>query len=303
MNTVLEFTLALLVIFLFLSLIVSGLGEAISGWLSLRFKTLKTGITALLQNDTSRVNDLFNHPLITALGQAGVSKPSYIPTATFSKAVLDNVCKAARESSDAAKIVECIKALPEGSLKQALLVLAADGKNSREEMEKKLGDYFDSTMERVSGWYKRRMQVVLFLVGFVVCALLNADLFMITSLLHRDATTRQELAAVGTSLAASTNVPALTNLTQRLDKISLPLGWSNNHATDVQAGTKQGTEVEDLRAFPWSGEGCLAGLQKLLGLALCALATSFGAPFWFDLLDKVVRLRGSVDVTQLFQAT
>src|SRR5437870_4444360 len=41
----------------------------------------------------------------------------------------------------------------------------------------------------------------------------------------------------------------------------------------------------------------LAGLwwsiQKLVGLLLTGLALSLGAPFWFDLLSKLINLRGA----------
>jgi hypothetical protein len=34
-------------------------------------------------------------------------------------------------------------------------------------------------------------------------------------------------------------------------------------------------------------------LSKLIGLSLTAVAITFGAPFWFDLLSKLGRLRNS----------
>ena len=34
-------------------------------------------------------------------------------------------------------------------------------------------------------------------------------------------------------------------------------------------------------------------VSKLIGLSLTAVAISFGAPFWFDTLSKVARLRNS----------
>jgi hypothetical protein len=35
------------------------------------------------------------------------------------------------------------------------------------------------------------------------------------------------------------------------------------------------------------------GLLKLFGLGISAFALSFGAPFWFETLNKVVNLRGA----------
>ena len=39
--------------------------------------------------------------------------------------------------------------------------------------------------------------------------------------------------------------------------------------------------------------GFFAILSKILGLAVTILAVMLGAPFWFDLLNKVTNLRGT----------
>ncbi len=82
---------------------------------------------------------------------------------------------------------ERINSLPDDNLKKVFHALTADGKRSLDAMEKKLASYYDTTMERVTGWYKRRMQVVLFFIGLVVCAFLNIDIFVMVPLLHHDA--------------------------------------------------------------------------------------------------------------------
>jgi hypothetical protein len=47
-------------------------------------------------------------------------------------------------------------------------------------------------------------------------------------------------------------------------------------------------DSSDPRAFPGSID-----FMKLLGLLLTAAAVSFGAPFWFDALSKLGRLRAT----------
>lgn len=57
-----------------------------------------------------------------------------------------------------------------------------------------------------------------------------------------------------------------------VEKIGVPMGWSGD-------------------AEPkWSGTGWLT---TLLGWALTIVAISFGAPFWFDALGRLSRLRSS----------
>jgi len=54
-------------------------------------------------------------------------------------------------------------------------------------------------------------------------------------------------------------------------EFGVPLGWS------------RATAPHDF----WSGLG------KVLGLLVTGFAVSLGAPFWFDLLNKVSNLRGA----------
>ena len=63
----------------------------------------------------------------------------------------------------------------------------------------------------------------------------------------------------------------------QLDQLGLPLGWT---------GWPIGQYVSNkLPLLGW--------LSAIVGWLITALATLFGAPFWFDLLRRVVRLKGS----------
>src|SRR4051812_49082308 len=86
-------------------------------------------------------------------------------------------------------------------------------------------------------------------------------------------------AATGTLDGVDTSVAAIKGL-------AMPLGWTAAH---------DGTEVSrDPRHVPASvGPWAL----KVLGLAITAFALAFGAPFWFDVLSKVARLRNAGGVT------
>ena len=60
-------------------------------------------------------------------------------------------------------------------------------------------------------------------------------------------------------------------------ELDLPLGWD---LTFGEAPTELPNDV-------------VSWLAKLAGLALTIVALMFGAPFWFDLLSKVVRVRST----------
>jgi hypothetical protein len=136
-------------------------------------------------------------------------------------------------------------------------------------------------MERVSGWYKRYTRLVLFVIGIVLVIAVNADTVNVATFLWRDPQLRAAVANEATSIAKSPDGLTSTNGQEELAKIEqlkLPLGWTANaSATDPQGlpGTFPG----------W--------LYKVIGLLLTAVALTFGAPFWFDLLKKFVGIRSS----------
>jgi hypothetical protein len=136
-------------------------------------------------------------------------------------------------------------------------------------------------MERVSGWYKRRVQTVLWILAIVIALVLNADALHIAKRLWVEPGERSAL--VNQAQSAATKTTGATSPAHQLDQLPVPLGW---HLASAR---------HDPQGFPfyeqWSMFWTL--LAKLIGLSLTAVAITFGAPFWFDLLSKVARLRVS----------
>ena len=64
--------------------------------------------------------------------------------------------------------------------------------------------------------------------------------------------------------------------------LGLPLGWEWHESAGLTDDSR------DLR-----GNNVTDWLTKLMGIAITAAAVSFGAPFWFDLLKRLVSIRGS----------
>ena len=62
---------------------------------------------------------------------------------------------------------------------------------------------------------------------------------------------------------------SVTGIQDQLNELSLPIGW-NNETTP---------------------QGFADWLLKFLGIILTGLAASLGAPFWFDILNKLLGLK------------
>src|SRR5262249_3296758 len=154
----------------------------------------------------------------------------------------------------------------------------------RENVEK----WFDSTMDRVSGWYKRRVQWFTWIVGIGLAVALNADTFAVADRLTRDSALRATVVPDATPRAEKDAKakeakdkgqpkpdPKPDNVTQQVNEIrsyGWPLGWSAD--TTPASPIKTGFEVDGRALGAWA--------LKVMGLLITAAAISLGAPFWFD---------------------
>jgi hypothetical protein len=141
-------------------------------------------------------------------------------------------------------------------------------------------EWFDNSMARVSGWYKRKTQTITLIVAFVVSVGLNVDTFSIADHLYRDDSVRnltitaaQETIQQPLSADSTSSLPTRIKEAQgELDKLQLPVGWS----APVKLPNNFGEFV-----------------NKIFGWLFTAFALSLGAPFWFDVLKKLVNLRST----------
>jgi hypothetical protein len=226
----------------------------------------------------SQVDETARHPLRRAV-------PSYLAPRTFSLALMNTLSDDAKPGDDPlVRITEAVEGLDNPHVKKALEALLEDSAGKIDRFRDGVEGWFDATMSRASGWYKRRAQLSLWVIAAVVALAFNADAGQIASTLWKDPTLRATVAAQAEKAASEGNATDLgggsaggETLAARIDRVkqlSLPIGWSTDRA--------------DPR-WPDDGAGWVA---KILGLLATIVALSMGAPFWFDLLGRISRVRG-----------
>jgi len=178
-------------------------------------------------------------------------------------------------------VANVIDALPEGSdLRKTLEALRAEVGDDLTELRVRLERWYDDGMERVSGWYKRHVQLWLAVIGLALAIVVNADTLQLVNSLWADKTVRAAVVAeAGRTVQAGqrqTNLGDAAKEVQTIKALNVPLGWK--------------LKRHDPRDLP---HGLRSWFAKALGLLLTAVALTLGAPFWFDLLSKLVRVRGS----------
>jgi len=150
--------------------------------------------------------------------------------------------------------------------------------------------WFNDSMERVAGWYKRRTQMLTLVIAATLVVLLNVDTVEILHKVSSDSALRAVLVAQAEKLAAqppaANPAPAAT---------PSPVAATREAAADFQkqiaalqqTGLPLGWRADALPQRPGDW------LTKILGLLLSIGAASLGAPFWFDILNKVVTIRSA----------
>lgn len=308
----LEVGIGLIFIWVLLALITS----AVLDWISQAFKwradmlmqaigNLLTGKDLTSDPVTKQMVDYFyNQPLIKGLHSNGGKRlPSQIPSKQFASALFDVIIKAGTEDSPANRAkpaferlqesIQAIKNLEDSvggatkaslsNLAQAMDALLVDVTRKAEEADHAIAEardrveeWFNDAMTRVGGAYKRRAQIASLIVGVALAAALNADALSIADTLWRQPLIRQALVAQAENFqlpegqqAASTQ--QIVDNYNELQGLSVPLGWS----------------ADNLPANNAAGGWAL----KITGILLSGIAAAQGAPFWFDVMRKLISLR------------
>ena len=173
-------------------------------------------------------------------------------------------------------LAEAIGGIENAKVREALFALYRDADGRTDAFRRGAEQWFDDSMARVSGWYRRNVQRVLWITAAVLVLLLNVDTVQIGRTLWTDDASRA--AVVARAETAAQEDGENLDLGETASSLEVPIGWNLFEVGD---------EPEDFPNDPADG------ISKLLGLLITVAALSLGAPFWFDLLGKFVRVRGT----------
>ena len=299
-NATINVFLGLVLSFGVISLIVSAIVEAIASVLGWRSTTLLSGLQSLLndKNLEGLALDVLNHgsanplspgdatapprsfwqsllqklqggdgePLPASVGAAAnirrplTEVPSYIASKQFAQALIDVVRARGRSRGTEGDLRTAIKSISDPQLQTMLLGMYDRAGQECGAFHQQIASWFDASMDRLSGAYKRRIQICSFCIALGLAALLNVDAIALTKQLWVNPT----ISANAASIVDQSDYKAAFELWSH----SFPMGW----------------------ALPKT----IAGTWVMgLGWLLTAVSTLFGAPFWFDMLQRFVQLRGT----------
>ena len=323
----------------------------------------------------------FNQPSIRTLSSGGLNnKPSYLSPENFTKALMESLKENTPDVGLLASVEEGIANLPEGSeTKRYLQSLLNDSNYDLVKFKILLEDWYNDTMDRATGWFKRSVRVILIIIGFGIAIAFNVDSLAIIKKLSIDKNAREQLVSMATDYAENkkalvesirTGTPydstVAAKINQQMDSLQvavrdslyrdmreaqtlLSLDWNippmlkkydsipfkipkdyvEMKLTFVdgklwkKSRVNEGEKVtfayalvhrsvdpkilmsalSDSDTSGWVAVNTLRykinyvfSSRHFAGYLLTVLALSLGAPFWFDILNKLVKLRTSSKV-------
>jgi hypothetical protein len=291
----LDVLIGLAFLYFLLSVIASAINEGIATAFNLRAKTLGAGLKQLLGDqaaadrflDDKRVQALFKpRRFLGWIPGLRDKRPAYIPSRVFAFTLLHTFAGDSDSHDLFEQARKVVTLAPNQRVKQIADDAITEAQGDVEELRKSLERQFDEVMQRASGWYKRKVQLILFVIALGLVGAINADSFVIGQRLWKDDVLRTAVVAQATSTVndkqaactkpsepGGTQTPAQTagRCLDEVKELNLPVGWSTAS----------------------SPHGWIEGFAKALGLLLTAFALLLGAPFWFDTLSKLAQLRGT----------
>lgn len=313
-SEILDVAIGLILVFLLLSLICSSVREAIETVLKDRASGLERGIREMF-GDRDRLDlvpKFYRHPLINGLfrgeykpGKTG-NLPSYIPPRTFALAVMDLVKLSGPATAStlvsvsepitsnaraATNFKSAVSGMSQNSnLRGALLPLAEAAGDDLPRVRQSIEDWYNAAMDRVSGWYKRRTQIIIALIGFSIAASMNVDAIATARYLNTNQTTRSLLVAEAERRTRATQ-PSSSNFADPVGFLErqggVPFGW-------VFRPQREQSGADFMRDWRRAPDTFTGWWLKIAGILFTGFAVSLGAPFWFDVLNRFMVIRSTV---------
>lgn len=311
----------------------------------------------------------YEQPGIKYLGLSNwYKRPSFIKPENFAKTITDILIYNTNENIDESQKITVALNTNSIPYKESTISidpetlayiqsLWRDAKQDVNQFKILLSNWFQETMDRLTGSYKRKTQMNVFIIGFIIAFVFNVDAISITNKLSKDDNARAELAQLASNYVAThdkssvkidatdtSNNKTRDTMVAEVQKVFTLLredvGTSNNliaigwdipenfnksikidsiiKRNEAAKGKKRKTKInvcqqciqeiynQKAKIKPVNEDTELNPIEKLkyvkcvairnkslVGILITAIAISLGAPFWFDLLGKFMKLRST----------
>ncbi|HUC82003.1 MAG TPA: hypothetical protein VMR70_13890 [Flavisolibacter sp.] len=328
---ILDLVLGIIFIYFLLSIISSSVVEIVMTVKRTRAKVLTewllrifdTQITTIGGQTAKMGKEIMDHCALTALSKTGKA-PSYIDAKNFTTALLDKIIQhsSSQNPTDLQGIIKALESTTalSAELRKTFLLFAYEAQDTfnavsartigaMETFRGKMENWYDTNMDRISGTMKlEHTRWYTTITAIAVTLVLNADTITIAKYLYSNEDARTAIAAKAYETGADQTIKAkmdslrqvtgsdtaaIRSLNELQAAVDAKLQTINKAKAALDETIPVGWNKGEFTAAREGWEWPLFLLLKLAGLTLTALAIMMGAPFWFDVLNKVSNIRGT----------
>lgn len=227
------------------------------------------------------------------------------------------------EGSRLLPVLEGLRRIDDDTFRRALRVVVGSAQTI-DEAQANIENWFNQRMDQLSDAYKRHVTALTLAIGLILCVLLNADSLQMARALWEDPALRETAVTIAQSAAndpkfadaasatpspeatpaspgdivdtITKNAEQIQTTLSQLTALNLPIGWEFTPiaANACATAEKQPVGCGSMRNIwlfgPTNNPNWFSlGLQKVIGLIVTVIAIGQGAPFWFDLLRRLVK--------------
>ena len=295
-STILSLIITLFFIYFIVSLVASTLLELYAAKKNLRAQELHKWVESTFGPDIK--SKLLNHTLIDCLTRKGRTA-SYIPNEIFSRVFLDvinaNVNGNNKLTYSSDEIIAAIQSDKSGlpnEFKKYVLQYAQERSSSIEDLRKGIEEWYTNAMVRISGTYKVLSQRRMFAISLVTVFLFNVDTAQIVKNLASHPVKAAEMAENAIAQLNAIDESKIEDLGEWQDNLSELNEISKTALKDYStAGLVVDWRSDPLIAGTIMADKPFLVVMKFIGLFISALAGSMGAPFWYELINKIASIK------------
>lgn len=314
LTTWIDVAIGLTLIYLGVSLFVTIINEYIAQTFNLRGQQLRAALKILIDDEEIRrtlkqspalvsffkepprkggfyvVLNIFKQLVVLLLPTNRL--PSYVDPNILGRMLVGSLSSPSEADKAISQILKKIEALPDSSLKTQLQAIARTSGGTVNHFVSEVSDWLDRSLTMMSESYKRNLQIISFGAGLTIAVILNINTITLTQHLYLDKEARDATTALAIQISEQTTKQSFEECISSSEKMMNDISCAplkglvdviqerNTTLGKIPIGWPEGSP----KLFPTSP-------TDWLGWLLTALAVSLGAPFWFDLLNKVVSIR------------
>ena len=323
LDALLEVAIGIVFVWLVLSVATMEIQNVFTAQQGLRAENLEKAILDMLKSQ-KLVEQFYNHPLILELSpkdkKGKYKRPDNIPNPVFATVAMEVILNAGKQGDTipigSLSISEMRASLntlgnTNPALARIIQHLLPNLDTEINNLENSIAGYranietwFNNTMIQATNIYKQNAAKIAFVIGLILAVVFNIDSINIAQKLWQDPTIREVLVAQAQNQSSADLSPS--EVMAQAKELNFPVGWTTAPAASPTCGwigtenyqvvIRYGGECRLLTSMP-PINNYLGLLYKLLGFLLSGAAASQGAPFWFDVLKKLVSIRTTTQTT------